>query len=693
MTIRIVRITLHNFKGVRDAEFRLDGGNARIEGENGTGKSTVFDAFVWTLFGKDSRGQDWTSFDLKTINPETREPWHGLEHWVEVELTVDGAKRTLRRMVCENWVKPRGETGKVLKGHTQTFFVDGVDTATKTAYDGVIRQWMDESVFRLLTNPLHFIDDTYTGWQARRKALVALAEGAGGDADAEMRERFADLLAEMKGEAMEMFRRRVAAEKKANKADLAAATANISAFKKALPDEVDAAGVNAEIERCTAAMEKDLKRVQAEIAAIDERIADANAAGEARKAEIDAVWKQIYAVRDGMNGMITGARDAAMREYQEAAGKADGMRFAIRRLNDRAADIARSAAKADEALSDLEQDKYEESSALAELGRQYAAARDRAFDAAAAGVCPTCGQPLPGDMMAAKADEFARARRDEMDRIAGKAKARKEAIARIDASLAAKKAERAACDADLAAAKAEADAIERDLARIPEAVRPDLNAVEQKVVVGDEYRRLAMQELELQGRAKELQAGAPDTRSLIQERRVKESEAAVIRHSCDEQVRPLRDRLAVNGERVRLLGMIAEEEKRERAFADEVARLERLEFRASEYVKAEMDSLESTLNGLFRVAKWKMFDRTIDGGTVEMCEVMDAKGVPYRSMNDAQRILCGMDVIRVFGERYDCAAPIFIDNAESITRRSFDTPAQVVRLVVAEGSELNMVRE
>ena len=91
------------------------------------------------------------------------------------------------------------------------------------------------------------------------------------------------------------------------------------------------------------------------------------------------------------------------------------------------------------------------------------------------------------------------------------------------------------------------------------------------------------------------------------------------------------------------------------------------------YVKAEIDSQEGAINELFRVARWKMFDRTIDGGIVEMCEVTSEEGVPFRSMNDAKKILCGLDVIRVFSERYDCLAPIFVDNAESITKKTFDT--------------------
>ena len=76
-----------------------------------------------------------------------------------------------------------------------------------------------------------------------------------------------------------------------------------------------------------------------------------------------------------------------------------------------------------------------------------------------------------------------------------------------------------------------------------------------------------------------------------------------------------------------------------------------------------------------------------------MCEVTNTEGVPFRSMNDAKKILCGLDVIRVFSERYDCLAPIFIDNAESITKKVFDTEAQVIRLVVSEGAELTMYNE
>jgi len=62
-------------------------------------------------------------------------------------------------------------------------------------------------------------------------------------------------------------------------------------------------------------------------------------------------------------------------------------------------------------------------------------------------------------------------------------------------------------------------------------------------------------------------------------------------------------------------------------------------------------------------------------------------------MNDAAKTECGMDCIRVFSERYGSSAPIFIDNAESIIRESFGTPAQVIRLVVKDRAKITLINE
>lgn len=690
MNIRINRIALHNFKGVRDAVFQFDGRNARIEGENGAGKSTVFDSFTWLLFGKDHQGQDWTNFDLKPIDPETREPFHGLDHWVEAELTIDGAKRVLRRVVTENWVKPRGETEKVMKGHNQQFFVDGVDTATKNAYDAVIHQWIDEGVFKMLTNPLFFIDDQYTDWKTRRKAILALVGESGRDG---LQTQFADLLAEMRGEPMEQFKRRVAAEKKANRQDLATATANIAAFKKTLPKAVDGEGLNFQIEQIIAERDGKISEVQGKISTIDAGIADINSANDAKKAEIDAIWRQIYALRDKMGKYISERQSDAQKRNAERNGRILEARRAVADVQAQLEDVNRRGRKAQEALEDFKREKVEQALSLSEIGEKYKKRREEAFDPKSVGVCPTCGQMLPEDVIEAKAEEFAKERKAALDAMADKAVKLKKEIAELDATVASRQKALEGLKTERAELTAKRDTAEKALADLEETAPEDLDAIEKEARREPEFLKMVTEELDLQSQAKAAAEKSVSTEDLMSDRKAAEAEAALIRKNYEEKVQPLRDQLAVNRERERVLKLIADEEAREKKFADEVARLERLEFRATEYVKAEIDAQEGAINALFRVARWKMFAPTIEGGLTEMCEVTNTEGVPFRSMNDAKKILCGLDVIRVFSERYDCLAPIFIDNAESITKKVFDTEAQVIRLVVSEGAELTMYNE
>lgn len=213
MNIKIKSITLRNFKGLRDVSFDFDGRNATIIGDNGTGKTTIFDALTWVLFGKDSHNS--TDIDIKTIDA-TGEPMHRAEHFVEVALDVDGSTQTLRRTYREIWSKPRGSSDLRFVGHESAFAVNGVEVGTKAAYDKIISEWINDDVFRMLTDPMYF--NTRVDWKGRRAALLALV---GDNIDrTEIQARFADLLAEMNGEPLADFKARLAAEKRKNKKEL-----------------------------------------------------------------------------------------------------------------------------------------------------------------------------------------------------------------------------------------------------------------------------------------------------------------------------------------------------------------------------------------------------------------------------------------------------------------------------------------
>ena len=698
MDIRIKTLTLHNFKGLRDASFDFGGGNARIEGDNGRGKSTVFDAFVWLLFGKDHAGQDWTNFDLKPIDPATREPIHNLDHWVEAVLAVDGVDTRLRRVVLEDWVKPRGQAEKVLQGHKQLFFIDGVDTGTKNAYDAAIHQWIDERLFKLLTNPLFFIDDRYTKWQDRRKAIVTLV----GEADrVALAGRFADLLAEMKGEQMETFRKRIAAAKRENRKRLEESTASAAAFKKALP-EVPAEDADAAALEASVISERDEKiaGIRQKISDIDAKIASATDAAADRRKAVDEKNREILNYRIKMGDFIAAGLKAAQEQNKareqavsEASAEAD-------RLEREIEDLRRGADKDRQAVEDYGVAHYDDAARLRELGDRYEKERSRVFQFDGQDVCPSCGRPYPEEQIAeereSKAAQFVAERKAAMEKIAAEAQKLKDSIAKTDGWIEERKAAAASKDEKADACQVALTQAREALLDAGSAPAVDLAEEERKIRSSAEFLKMAETERKMVAVLNGMAAGADDgsLRELMAERRKLEADIQIAGNEADEKLEPVRARKAIAGERDRILGLISEAETAAAGFADEVARLERLEDRAAEYVKAEIDSMDEAISSLFRVARWKMFSTTIDGGLQDMCEVTSPDGVPYRSMNDAQKILCGMDVIRVFSEAYDCSAPIFIDTAESITRTDFGTASQVIRLVVTPGADtLNTVAE
>jgi len=64
MEIKLRSLRLENFKGVRDFSITPNGRNCSIRGQNGAGKTTIFDGFDWLFFDKNSEGE--ADFGIKT---------------------------------------------------------------------------------------------------------------------------------------------------------------------------------------------------------------------------------------------------------------------------------------------------------------------------------------------------------------------------------------------------------------------------------------------------------------------------------------------------------------------------------------------------------------------------------------------------------------------------------------------------
>jgi len=232
--MKLAKLTLHNFKGIKGFELNLDG-DVAVYGDNGTGKTTLADAWFWLLFGKDSLNR--SDFEIKTLDANGV-AISGIDHEVEGVLEIEGKHRTLKKVYSENWTKKRGSAAKEFTGHTTNYFLDGVPVK-KGEYELFIAHFIDEDAFKLLTNPRHFNESLH--WQERRRILLNIC-GDIADADVissdERLIRLPDILG---SHTLEEHRKVILAKKATINKQLQELPIRVSEVQRGLPEESNSA--------------------------------------------------------------------------------------------------------------------------------------------------------------------------------------------------------------------------------------------------------------------------------------------------------------------------------------------------------------------------------------------------------------------------------------------------------------------
>ena len=160
-------MTLINFKGIRAKTFKFTDGINVIRGKNATGKTTILDAFLWCLFGKDS--QDRKDFEIKTYDKDNI-VIPQLDHEVEIVLFTDRDVR-LKRCFKEIWTQKRGSQDIEFTGHETVYFWNDVPLKMSD-YNTKISELVNEWIFKSLTNTAYFHS---LHWEKRREIIFSLA--------------------------------------------------------------------------------------------------------------------------------------------------------------------------------------------------------------------------------------------------------------------------------------------------------------------------------------------------------------------------------------------------------------------------------------------------------------------------------------------------------------------------------------
>lgn len=650
--MRLLSLTLSNFKGIKDFTLEADGKPVNVFGANATGKTTLSDALHWLLFDKDSAGRK--DFEIKTLDA-TGEALHNLEHAVEAVLDVDGGTAvTLRKVYREQWTKKRGSAKASFTGHTTDYFVDGVPVPLKD-YKARIAEIADEETFRLLTNPGHF---HAMHWQDRRRILLEVC-GDISDADVIASNKKLKRLPEILGtRSLDDQRKVLAARRREINDEIERIPVRIAEVERGLPE------APAKVTGPTAA------DLDAKIAKTREDIACIDAGGEAaeqtkRKREIEA---ELLALDNEAQAAVNAGR-------ADADAGLSAMRAKVSAARDRLAEL--------EAERERKQRAVAENTDTVTLKQaRMKALRDAWTERNAQGfsyehkdeTCPTCGQQLPLEQLEAavkKAEaDFNRDKAEKLeatgaegkslktqtDDLAGKSEALRHEIETLTESITAQ-------------GEVVADLIE-EVDHVGGDVLPSFEQKEST----NAGRTAKLEELtQVEILIESLKADAAPKRA---ELTAEIERLQIERRALDDAAR---DIMVIDKGRARIDELAAEEKN----LATEFERLEADLFLTEEFVRAKVALLEDRINGRFELARFRLFETQINGGLAECCETL-VGGVPYSSgLNNAARIAVGLDVIKTLSAHYGVTAPVFLDNAEAIT----DIPAidaQLIALYVSE---------
>jgi len=675
MKLKIRSLHMENFKGIKSLDVNFSN-KTSIKGQNAAGKTTVFDAFTWLLFNKNSAGEE--KFNVRPLDKDGNRI-DNVEIKVVAVLDVDGKEIELSKVQKQNWVKKRGTDTVALQGNVNSFEIDGYpkSEADFKAYVSGLAQ--SEDMFKMLTNPQYF---SSLKWKDQRDILMRLATDVSDVELAQTDAKYAPLLGEL--------------EKAPSTDDIRAKFSKaLSGWKKKqaeIPvriDEAEKSKIDVDV------AEQELAKVDLvrRIAECDKKMENAGSAlGDLRSKEM-----QLQFDMSGMEQTMN----------RELSNKKSIMDAELRDCKNELEHFAVTISLKEKQISDNEKAITDADAERKKLGEQYNSEKAKAFDETpylfdeskwifdeSTTVCSLCGQKLPADKIEqlkadfeerktkAKADAKRKLNDSKSDFITQK----ESNLEEIKADGFAKKnliEELTKKNADL---QMEIDSLKKQeqgtltnkeelcklLSEIPE--EADYSQNEEYVKLKAEHDKILadIAKLESEGADKvvtDLKAKKADMQSQLDEVNKVIAQAAN-NVAIDDRIETLRDEQKEIGQKV----------------ADQEQMLYLLE----EFIRFKLDKVSESINSHFKTVNFKLFEMQLNGGMKDCCECT-VNGVPYSTLNSGHRIVAGLDIIRSLSELYGVSVPIFVDNAESLNEFNVpDMDAQLILLSVSADKQLKV---
>lgn len=632
MQIRLNSLELKNFKGMKDLVVNF-GDITEIRGDNATGKTTLVDAFMWLLFGKDSA--DRKDFKIKTLDSNGEE-LHGLDHSVTGVLNIDGQPVTLQRLYKEKWTKTRGEANAELKSHTTEYCINEVPTSMKD-YQAKVSSIFEERKFKLITSPLYFPS---LKWQEQRAMLLEII----GDIEEETVINYNPKLHQLR----DLAKDGIENLSKVVKAKISKAKEKISSIPYRI-DEANNSILNTDFD----ILEFKKRNIQGGINSLDEQIVDKNKANEL----IYTKKSQLFKLKDEFQFKEHEAKQDVYKIESE-------LRVLKLELLGKEDVLKRNKAQ----LAHLDETMLRHYDLSEQLRNKFKHKQSEVFilDENKC-ICPTCKRALDNiDKVKNELEiNFKNDKNECLKEIRNKGLNIKADTERLKDNIEKLEQEQEEVNIRILDIQNNVKELENKLNRLKECKYTfdgEIGLKQQIEALESEIKEFKMVDnIDIKNKKRELQL----------------------------ELEEITKKLAFKDINENLRARIAELEEEERELSCIVAELEGQQFLVEEFIKTKVELLEDSINKKFNGSiRFKLFNKQINGGLNETCEAL-IDGVPFWSANSAAQINTGLSIINELSNHFNVHAPIFIDNAESINKIG-DTDNQLINLKVSLDKKLRV---
>ncbi|EJD8445862.1 ATPase [Staphylococcus pseudintermedius] len=639
MHLRLNKLTIENFAGIKKQCFEFNGHNSKIHGANGTGKTTTATALQWLLFDKGLDGST-KSFNPVPVDKNNNELYE-LIPTVEAEFTIDDHTLLLRKESRPKYTTNQKTNRKEYsRSRTKRQFINE-EPVKISDYKSRIKDVIDEDVFKLITNPAAFNN---LDWKKRREILFEIADPINNEDIINSNDELKGLSDLLNDHDIETKKKIVSDKIKQINKEIQDIPTRINQESKGLQ----------EVEPLS---DSELKQIESEIEALKQQRIEVKNGSKFIELKNKLIDKEaeLSRLKSNHNFEIDNKIHALTNEFNAEQSTVLNYTSKIRVHN---REIEHEEKRRKALLSDYKM-----------IETNFKELQDKQFEYTATNLCETCGQKLPAD---------------QIESVKQKAleKFNKEKSADLEV-LTNKK------DEMLNEGKKIKPVIEKIQSEIDKYQKyvEDASKKSEKIKVEiDEFKEKRTNVTETEA----YRAIVSEIEAIKQEQQnIQESIAATVL-MIDEQINDLYAKKSKFDERLIIIESNKRSEQRIKELrTKEDNLLEEKEeyayqlYQLNLFTTTKINILTDNINEKFDMAEFKLFNQLVNGELEETCITL-VDGVEYSGgLNNAARINVGLDIINTLCKHYNVTAPIFIDNAESVTN-VINTEAQQIQLIVSE---------